>query len=75
MVEVIDASVAIKWFINEGGHEKALSILEKVLVKPSDFAVPELFYFELSHTFNRLIPSPTEKQIEQMNFVSILGIQ
>jgi predicted nucleic acid-binding protein len=75
MADVIDASVAIKWFIKEAGQEKALGLLEKVLNAPEHFAAPELFYFELSHIFNRLIQHPTKKQIELMEFVSIIGIQ
>lgn len=75
MVDVIDASVAIKWFINEPGRDSALEFLEKLLANPNNFAVPELFYFELSHVFNRLISSPSDKQIERFNFISILGIQ
>lgn len=58
MVQVIDTSVAIKWFVKESGHESSLLVLERLLANPGIFAVPELFYFELIHVFNRLIPQP-----------------
>jgi predicted nucleic acid-binding protein len=74
MVQVIDASVAIKWFIQEKGRESAFQVFEKMLKAPGDFAVPELFYFELSHVFNRLIPHPNPGQLEVFHQVLHLGI-
>src|SRR3990167_5772254 len=55
MAEIIDASVAIKWFVEEDGREAALEILSRVIDKPQDFCVPELFYFELAHVLNRVL--------------------
>lgn len=55
MPEIIDASVATKWFVDESGRDKALEILEKVISKPQNFCVPELFYFELAHVLNRVL--------------------
>ncbi len=75
MVRVIDTSVAIKWFVLERGSNKALQLLSDLLNAPSDFAVPELFYFELVHVFNRVIPEPEEVQLGLLAKVSILGIQ
>lgn len=65
MVEIIDASVAIKWFIEEDGRETALDILSQVLSKPQAFGVPELFYFELAHVLNRVLGklSPSQKHL------------
>ena len=74
MVRIIDASVAIKWFVKEEGREKALVILEEILEKPTLFAVPELFYFELTHVFNRLILSPSKTQFQFLSQVVQLGI-
>jgi len=74
MVRIIDASVAIKWFIKEEGAEKAFAILEQVLEKLTLFAVPELFYFELVYVFNRLIPSPSKVQFQLLSQVVQLGV-
>ena len=74
MVRVVDTSVAIKWFVLEDGREESLEILKQILAAPDRFAVPELFYFELTHVFNRLIPHPTEKALELLNQICLLGI-
>lgn len=52
---VIDASVAIKWFVsNEPGRIEALRILDRVRDDPSHFAVPELFFNEMLAVLVRL---------------------
>jgi uncharacterized protein (DUF2249 family) len=53
MVRIIDASVAIKWFLFEPGRERALEVLAEILTSPSHFAVAELFYFEPAQVFHR----------------------
>ena len=52
---VIDASIAIKWFVEEEGREDALAILDRVKRTPKDFAVPELFYIEMMSVMTRLV--------------------
>ncbi len=47
MIRVIDASVAIKWFVLEQGQEGAFSILESIQNSPKHYAVPELFFNEM----------------------------
>jgi len=74
MLLILDASVAIKWFVTEDGCDKAMEILEDLLRNPSNFAVPELFYFELANIFNRLIINPSSGQIELANLVCTFGI-
>jgi predicted nucleic acid-binding protein len=74
MVRVIDASVGIKWFVQEARGDTALQVLADVLEEPAAFAVPELFFFELVHVFNRLIPSPTKEQLFLLETVLELGI-
>jgi len=73
MVRIIDASVAIKWFVDEHDREKAIQILEEIINNPTNFAVPELFYFELAHIFNRLIINPSDIQLELLSQIAILG--
>ena len=74
MVTVIDASVAIKWFVREEGFERAMEILKELLSTPKKFAVPELFYFELVNVFNRLIPAPSKTQEELLAAIINIGI-
>ena len=74
MVRVIDASVAIKWFVDEDRRETALGILDEAIDDPRAFAVPELFFFELGHVFHRLIRRPTAEQVGLLETVIDLGI-
>lgn len=47
-IEIIDASVAVKWFVDgEGGASGALAILDRIEANPREFAVPELFFNEI----------------------------
>lgn len=53
-LEIIDASVAVKWFVaHERGREASLVVLERVRVNPRVFAVPELFLNEMLHVLTR----------------------
>jgi len=55
MMIIIDASVAIKWFVaQESGKDQALEILHSAKNKPQEFAVPELFFNEMLAVFCRL---------------------
>jgi predicted nucleic acid-binding protein len=56
VIWVIDASVAIRWFIEEEAHPHADEVLERIVDKPSSFAVPELFSFEVYSVLQRLHP-------------------
>ena len=47
MIWVIDASVAVRWFLEDERNDEADSILEGVIEDPRLFAVPELFSFEV----------------------------
>lgn len=49
MIEVIDPSVAVRWFAPDGdaGDAQAERLLEAVVAHPRLFAVPELFFHEL----------------------------
>ena len=56
MIWVIDASVAICWFVEEESHPVADRILEKLIDEPVLFAVPELFCFEVYSVLLRVHP-------------------
>ncbi len=75
MVRIVDASVALKWFVSESGHEPAKVVLRELIDTPRAFAVPELFYFELTHVFHRILPRATPEQIALLEVVLELPIQ
>lgn len=74
MVQVIDTSVAVKWFVEETGRPAALELLKQLFEKPQDFVVPELFYFELVHVFNMAFPEPSETDIYLLDSLFKMGI-
>ena len=74
MVQIVDASVAIKWFVEEKGRDVALKVLQRLLENPKAFAVPEIFYFELVHVFHRLVPHPASDQLDLLATLITLGI-
>jgi predicted nucleic acid-binding protein len=53
---VIDASVAVRWFIADEAHAHADAVLETALKHPENFAVPELFAFEVYSVLQRVHP-------------------
>ena len=57
MIWVIDASVALRWLLEEEVHSHADMVLEKIVYDPDSFAVPELFAFEVFSVLHRLHPS------------------
>ena len=57
MIWVIDASVAVRWFLKNESHPHADSILSRVIDRPEDFAVPELFCFEVYSVLCRVHPT------------------
>ena len=56
MIWVIDASVAVRWFIQEEFHPNADKVLQTIIDEPERFAVPELFSFEVYSVLQRLHP-------------------
>lgn len=74
MIQIIDASVALKWFVHEEeGRDEALAYLEKIKSDPRDFAFPELFLEEMLSIFCRIVPS-AETAVEYLNVLQDLGI-
>lgn len=67
-LKVIDASVAIKWFVtHEDKTTEALDVLDNIQESPHLYSVPELFYNEMLAAFCRLIHD--EKQIKNYIFL------
>ncbi|MGD9160606.1 MAG: type II toxin-antitoxin system VapC family toxin [Desulfobacteraceae bacterium] len=56
MIWVIDASVAVKWFLDEESDAISDLILESVIDRPENYAVPELFAFEVYSVLQKLHP-------------------
>jgi predicted nucleic acid-binding protein len=56
MIWVIDASVAIRWLLEDESHPNADAVLTKVVHSPESFVVPELFGFEVFSVIQRLHP-------------------
>ena len=56
MMWVIDASVAVKWLLEDESHPNAELILDRLLERPGLFAVPELFGFEVFAVLSRVHP-------------------
>jgi len=54
MIWIVDASVALKWFIEEERHPHADEVLLKMVEHPEQFAVPELFAFEVYAVLQRV---------------------
>lgn len=56
MTWVIDASVAVRWFLEEESHPHAQAVLRRMIDRPGLFAVPELFPFEVYAVLCRIHP-------------------
>lgn len=53
---VIDASVAVRWFIINETHANAEAVLRALIDGPEYFSVPELFAFEVFSVLLRIHP-------------------
>ena len=60
MIWVIDASVAVRWFIEQEAHPHSDAVLERIVDEPDRFAVPELFTFEVFAVLQRIHPDALE---------------
>jgi len=74
MIWVIDASVAVRWFIEEESHLHADLVLEKILSFPDRFAVPELFCFEVYAVLCRIHPQGDDVFLKGMIPILNCGI-
>ena len=53
---VIDASVAIRWFVKDFSHRNADYVLDVMVREPERFCVPELFLYEVYSVLHRHHP-------------------
>lgn len=61
---VLDASVAVRWFLADELDENADRVLDRLVHEPGLFAVPELFCFETFSVLQRLHPAPLKAFVE-----------
>lgn len=72
---VVDASVAIKWFVtSEPLVEEAQRVLGEIEADPARYLVPELFMNELLAVLCRLPGSTPAKVKEALSLVEALGM-
>jgi len=64
MTWVIDASVALRWVIDEEIHPRADRVLERIITTPELFAVPELFSFEVYSLLQKTHPQAQKVFVE-----------
>jgi predicted nucleic acid-binding protein len=55
---VLDASVALRWYLKEEGNKSVEAIHRRILEEPALFAVPELFGYEVFSVLFRVHPKP-----------------
>jgi predicted nucleic acid-binding protein len=55
---VVDASVALRWYLLEEHSENAESVRRRTVEEPALFAVPELFGYEVFSVLFRAHPHP-----------------
>lgn len=72
---VVDASVAIKWFVHDEPQRKeALLVLEAIAKHPDQFAVPEFFFNEMLSVLCRMAHIRTEHAQRCLDDLSDLGM-
>ncbi|MCF6360583.1 MAG: type II toxin-antitoxin system VapC family toxin [Cyclobacteriaceae bacterium] len=71
---ILDASVAIKWYVEGTEHPNANLVLKKLLKEPELFAVPELFTYEILSVLYRLHPEAQGIYSQDINSILHSGI-
>jgi predicted nucleic acid-binding protein len=73
-LRIIDASVAIKWFVNENRREAALHVLNDIQKNSRFYAVPELFFNEMLAVLGRLLKEELPL-LKCLNLLQDLGLE
>ena len=74
MKYVVDASVAVRWFIADLIHPGSETVLEMIVRQPGLFAVPELFLYELYAVLQRHHPKALEVFSEDVDRILRSGV-
>lgn len=73
---VLDASVAVRWFVSQPGHEAAVAWLRRSIDNPSLLIVPDLFHFEVYGALCRLQRSEGAGWVERcLSRLARLGLR
>ena len=74
MTYVLDASVALRWYIPGSGQTRADGILRMLLQQPRRFALPELFLYEVLAVLHRHHPRAHEIYTRHVDRVVRSGV-
>jgi predicted nucleic acid-binding protein len=72
--KVIDASIVVKWFIDESNSDKALKLREQFILQEIQFAIPSLMYYEVlnalkySNQFDKIDLQTAGESLENYSF-------
>jgi predicted nucleic acid-binding protein len=66
MIWTLDASVALRWFIKNEEHAHSEKVLRALIDRPNQFAVPELFCFEVYSVMNRILKNGVDTYLRGM---------
>ena len=70
MIAVVDASVAVKWFLSfkpdEDHADRALKVLERAVFGPLEFVQPPHFIAEVAAVLARLKPADAEVDLRNL---------
>ena len=73
---IVDASVAVKWFVPERYYEKALRLRDAYLDEEIDLTSPDLIVYEVANAlrFHRVYKLSTEDVVNAVRDIIDLGI-
>lgn len=71
---ILDSSVIFKWFQQEEGTEKALSLYQKVKEEKVNLSLPKLFFYEIGNILLHHQPYSREKIIQAKEILGTLPI-
>lgn len=72
---VLDASIAIKWFLLEPETPAAMNIARAVLRGDGPFFVPELFYYEVLSVTAKKTPNAQQLTPQRMRWLANLPLR
>ncbi len=71
---VLDASTVVRWYVESLSHPHADAVLRKVLSNPEQFAIPELFTYEVLSVLYRVHPDAPRIYEKDVNRLLRSGI-
>lgn len=71
---ILDASVAVKWYVKGTEHPNADLVLKRLIKEPEIFAIPELFAYEILSVLYRIHPEAQQIFDKDINRILHSGI-